>query len=440
MTSITAASGSGLTVANGTSTPVIGTDPTVLQMRINAACGPGTYMTLVNSAGGINCSGVVSNPGTVTNVSAVSGSGLTVANATSTPQINTDFTVLQKRVAAGCPSGQFLQSIGVDGTPSCLPVNSAVPNSTGVLLADYEFNETSGTTFADSSGFGNNAQAPIGGIAVGSGGHSGKAIYFAGGYVVAQNVPIAPQVWVEAWVSGITSSTGSILASSAYSLNLSSGNAVFTVNAPGGSCSVTGPTVPAGSWVHVAGWYNGLQVAVEVNGLVTGSSCANGPLNALSGSSALYIGSASNGGNTFNGIVDEVRIRSVAPMNSLPSILFTSTAQTTTTGMICGSTSTTTSGNISYTGGLTGYRAAKAMCEQACSSQLAHMCTSPEAALNAQLTTNVYGGWIATGTANGTVTDCNGWTTNSAGVSGVYWGNSPGASPCNSTYPIVCCR
>ena len=128
VTGITAASGSGLTVTSGTSTPVIGTDPTVLQMRINAACGPGAYMTSVNSAGGINCSGVVSNPGTVTNVSAVSGSGLTVANATSTPQINTDFTVLQKRVAAGCPAGQFLQSIAVDGTPSCLPVYSAVPS------------------------------------------------------------------------------------------------------------------------------------------------------------------------------------------------------------------------------------------------------------------------------------------------------------------------
>ena len=135
VTGITAASGSGLTVTSGTSTPVIGTDPTVLQMRINAACGPGAYMTSVNSAGGINCSGVVSNPGTVTNVSAISGSGLTVANATSTPQINTDFTVLQKRVAAGCPSGQFLQSIAIDGTPSCLPVYSAAPSGFTTLGA-----------------------------------------------------------------------------------------------------------------------------------------------------------------------------------------------------------------------------------------------------------------------------------------------------------------
>ena len=135
VTNITAASGSGLTVANGTSTAVIGTDPTVLQMRINAACPAGTYMTLVNSAGGINCSGVVSNPGTVTNVSAVSGSGLTVTNATSTPQINTDFTVLQKRVAAGCPAGQFLQSIAVDGTPSCFPLYSAAPSGFTTLGA-----------------------------------------------------------------------------------------------------------------------------------------------------------------------------------------------------------------------------------------------------------------------------------------------------------------
>src|SRR5579859_1650859 len=38
---------------------------------------------------------------------------------------------------------------------------AATRNSFGVLAADYEFDETSGTAFADSSGFNNTANAPI---------------------------------------------------------------------------------------------------------------------------------------------------------------------------------------------------------------------------------------------------------------------------------------
>jgi len=71
----------------------------------------------------------------------------------------------------------------------------------GNLVLDLEFDEVMGTTFADSSGFGDTAMAPVGGIAVGSAGHTGKSINFSGGVVVIPGptkIPDSPQIWVEA--------------------------------------------------------------------------------------------------------------------------------------------------------------------------------------------------------------------------------------------------
>src|SRR5687767_5061327 len=56
------------------------------------------------------------------------------------------------------------------------PRGDTGPASTADIVAlNLELDEMAGTTFADTSGFGNEATAPISGIAVGSGGHTGKA-------------------------------------------------------------------------------------------------------------------------------------------------------------------------------------------------------------------------------------------------------------------------
>jgi hypothetical protein len=73
----------------------------------------------------------------------------------------------------------------------------------GLTTLDLELDELTGTTFADSSGYGSVATAPVGGIAAGASGHTHRAIAFSGGVITISgptNIPYSPQIWVEAWI------------------------------------------------------------------------------------------------------------------------------------------------------------------------------------------------------------------------------------------------
>lgn len=95
---------------------------------------------------------------------------------------------------------------------------------------------------------------------------------------------------------------------------------------------------------------------------------------------------------------------------------------------------------------LTGYRAAKYICEQTLGSPTAHMCTSEEAARSAQLgLVPPDGGWIATGTATGDgKRDCQGFTNGTSSAGGVIWvdgtyGTGAWDWPCQTLFKIQCC-
>lgn len=199
----------------------------------------------------------------------------------------------------------------------------------GVVALDLRFEETTGTTFADSSGYGNTAVAPLGGLAIGSAGHSGKAVNFSGGVVniaAPNSIPDSAQVWVEAWVQPQlpVNVTRTILTKvGAYSLrqvnqNLSFG--VFGTAAPQTACTATssGSMIIPGNWTHVAAWYDGLQVTVAINGVVRGiASCPNGALVATP-EGAFTVGGILNGTTVtqpYAGLIDDVRVRTVAARN-----------------------------------------------------------------------------------------------------------------------------
>ncbi|HTC92907.1 MAG TPA: LamG-like jellyroll fold domain-containing protein [Terriglobales bacterium] len=312
-------------------------------------------------------------------------------------------------------------------------------NSLGVLAADYEFDETSGTSFADSSGFNNTAtNTPPGGIAPGSAGHTGKAITFAGGVVTATNTPYSPQVWVEGWVSYTNGfPNGTILnKTGVYALALNSGTVTFTVNAANGMCLVGSAPLPAGAFFHAGGWYNGLTAVVEANGKTTEVPCAKGP---LVPANQLFIGAANGSGmNPFNGTIDEVRVRTVAP----PPAQVTPTP----TNQYCGSTLATTGQLASLSGG---YHAAAVLCQTACNSPAATMCTATDMVHSAQLGISLPSNvWYSSGTfvpvtTNSTfVTDCNGWTEGPPGTpyDGPTWvTGAPSIATCSSSLPIACC-
>jgi len=123
----------------------------------------------------------------------------------------------------------------------------------------------------------------------------------------------------------------------------------------------------------------------------------------------------------------------------------------------CGKT-TATSGSIS-SGMLTGWQAAKDLCQTACSSSsTAHMCTGDELSRSAQLGLTLDTGWYASGSAvgfpasgNPAAFDCQGWTSNAATFVGYaqlgsVWSHSstqdyPNAYACNYSggWPVLCC-
>jgi hypothetical protein len=105
-------------------------------------------------------------------------------------------------------------------------------------------------------------------------------------------------------------------------------------------------------------------------------------------------------------------------------------------GAFCGTTAET-AGRISAPNGLVGYPAARALCESACSSATAHMCTSHELALLAQEWT-LPQGWYSTGEG-----DCHGWTESGSAVLvayGLSWtGVHDWTSVCTDNLPVLCC-
>jgi hypothetical protein len=392
----------------------------------------------------------------VTSITA--GAGLTGGTITSTGTLalDTNFTDARYAVSSSLTS-YLLLSGGIMSGPlqlSGAPTTSleaaskayvdaqfqAARNSVGVLAADYEFDETSGTVFADSSGFSNAATSLVGGIAPGAAGHTGKAISFSGGVLQATNVPDSPQVWVEAWLSfspgpflgTILKKTGS------YTLQLNSGSVTFSVTAANGSCSAQSAPLPFGGFVHAGGWYNGLTVVAEANGKTTEVSCTQGPL--IAAGAPLYIGATdSSGTNSFPGTLDEVRIRTVAPP-AQPT-------PPTPTNQYCGSTAST-AGKFSFSSS-TGYRAAALMCQQTCSSPAATMCLAADMVHSAQLGISLPSGvWYSSGVyvpltpTSPFVNDCNGWTENVGGTpyDGPSWvTGAPSAATCSTSQPIACC-
>ena len=112
-----------------------------------------------------------------------------------------------------------------------------------------------------------------------------------------------------------------------------------------------------------------------------------------------------------------------------------------TTTKYYGNMHTSTSGS-----GPTGYVGAKGICEALLTpSKTAHMCTADELIRSAQLGKTLSSGWYATGVqdAQNNAQDCRSWTSadgSAQGYEGAFLFNGvPGAQPCGTVGPILCC-
>jgi hypothetical protein len=113
-------------------------------------------------------------------------------------------------------------------------------------------------------------------------------------------------------------------------------------------------------------------------------------------------------------------------------------------------------------GTVSGYRAAKVFCEQACGAPAAHMCSSEEITRSAQLgaipvplpatyfwvSTQAYNYYYPSAVS---IRDCNGWTSNAGSELGALVGVDSTGGPagtqrvrpdwtyCSATYQVACC-
>jgi hypothetical protein len=200
------------------------------------------------------------------------------------------------------------------------PVAITVSNASAPpdLVAAFGFDESAGTTAADSSGSGNNGT--IAGATWAAGGKIGSALSFDGGDTVtiadSSSLNLTSAMTLEAWVrpSQLGNTWRTVLFKEqpgyyAYALYASTGSGVPSGNAMigGADADVRGANaLLADTWAHLATTYDGNVLRIYVNGVQSAQVLAIGSIASSSG--LLKIGGNSIWAEDFHGLIDEVRI------------------------------------------------------------------------------------------------------------------------------------
>jgi hypothetical protein len=151
---------------------------------------------------------------------------------------------------------------------------------------------------------------------------------------------------------------------------------------------------------------------------------------------------------TVNGIaLPRVRMRAQPYALESKRVVFSYMGKRTTAqGLYCNPTASTTGSFSAQAGAVTGYRAAKLLCEQSCTSPTAHQCSNHEALTSHIIGMTVPAGWVI-GAYDPPATsavhrDCSGFRSTAGDNYGQTWGGSTGQfeySACGNSAPILCC-
>lgn len=201
------------------------------------------------------------------------------------------------------------------GVPALSPsLYSAPPD----LIAAYGFNEGSGVTAGDASGYSNTGTrsqkswAPAGkfGMALSfSGTSSSVRIEDAPAFHLTNGMTLEP--WVNpasasGWRTAILKESPTALAYSLYSRN-SANRPAAVINTGGADVAATSSAAVAlNVWTHLAATYDGSRLRLYVNGVENANLSSTGTL--IPTASPLRIGGNAVWGEYFKGMIDEVRI------------------------------------------------------------------------------------------------------------------------------------
>ncbi len=219
-------------------------------------------------------------------------------------------------------------------TNTPLPPTSTPPPAPPGLVAGYGFSETSGSTTADASGFGNTGTLVN---ATRVAGKFGNGMSFNGTSALvrvpdASSLDLTTGMTIEAWVkpSAITNWRTLVMKEAGSSPiprggwsdpfdygmygNTDTNRPNVAFNTTAAAFDLRGTAQLANNtWTHVASTYDGATLRVFVNGAEVATKAASGPI--ATSNDQLSIGGNTIWGEYFAGVLDEVRIynRALSP-------------------------------------------------------------------------------------------------------------------------------
>jgi fibronectin type 3 domain-containing protein len=192
---------------------------------------------------------------------------------------------------------------------------AAAPAGAPGLVAAYGFDETGGSTAADSSGTGNTGS--ISGAVSSASGKFGRALSFDGvndivSVADSNSLDLTTGMTLEAWVNPQGADWRTVLLKErpsglAYALYASTDTGRPSAEVRTATTAETrGPAALPSGWSHLATTYDGATLRLYVNGTQVSSQARSGSIEV--GTGLLRIGGNLVWGEYFNGLIDELRI------------------------------------------------------------------------------------------------------------------------------------
>jgi chitodextrinase len=207
-------------------------------------------------------------------------------------------------------------NLGPYSNPVSVTTSATNPN----LVTALSFDEGTGTTVTDLSGYGNNGT--VTNATWSASGKFGKALTFNGTSAVvtvpnSASLQLTSGMTVEAWVYPTGTNTGwrdvIYKADDNYYLEASTSNGTPGIGIVVGGQhteAITPTPLAANTWTFLSATYDGTTLRMYVNGTQVGSQPVTGPI--VTSNNPLQIGGDSLYGQYFSGMIDEVRVYNTA--------------------------------------------------------------------------------------------------------------------------------